>query len=313
MPRNFKTRLFLLYIERMIYGSSLQVIKIVKPKGDNQMTKPLTVAALQKMKREGQKIVMMTAYDYPTTQICEQAGADILLVGDSLGNVVLGYPSTTPVTMDEMIHHIKPVARTAKRALVVGDMPFGSYHCGIEAALQNGVRLIKEGGCAALKLEGGKEFAPLVREFTDRGLPVMAHIGLLPQTASMWQGYRFQGRNQAEAELLLESALALEEAGAFAVVMECVASEAAEYISKKLTIPTIGIGSGVSCDGQVLVFHDTVGINQGHTPKFVKQYANAAALMQEAIQNYAEEVRGGLYPTAEHSFPMDADQVAKLK
>lgn len=277
------------------------------------MAKALTVAGLLAKKRQGEKIVMVTAYDYPGALVAEQAGVDVLLVGDSLGNVVLGYDTTIPVTMEDMLLHTRPVARAATQALVVADLPYGSYHVSTEQAITNGLRLIQEGGAAAVKLEGGQEFAPLVETMTQRGIPVMAHIGLLPQTASIWEGYRVQARTAASAQLLLESALALEAAGAFAVVLECVTQEAAELISSRLSIPTIGIGAGPGCDGQVLVFHDLLGLNQGHVPHFVKQYAAAAEQMRQALGEYAAEVRQGSFPDAAHSFPMEEAEVQNLR
>lgn len=276
------------------------------------MAKTLTIADIRQKKLQQQKIVTMTAYDYPGALIASQAGVDILLVGDSLGNVVLGYETTIPVTMDDMLLHVKPVSRGADSALVVADLPFGSYHCGTEEALKNAVALIKEGGATAVKLEGGDVVAPLVQEITRRGIPVMAHIGLLPQTASLWEGYRVQGRDAAGAQELLASALALEAAGAFSIVLECVAAETAQMISTRLRIPTIGIGSGPYCDGQVLVFHDTLGLNQGHVPRFVKRYCEAGALMQQALTEYAAEVRAGTFPDPDHSFPMAEEEAQKL-
>lgn len=274
--------------------------------------KPMNISRLLEKKLQGEKIVMVTAYDYPGALVAEAAGADILLIGDSLGNVVLGYDSTVKVTMADMLHHTRPVARAAKNALVVADMPFGSYQISIEEALRNAVLLIKEGGAAAVKLEGGREIAPLVAALTAAGIPVMAHIGLLPQTAGMWHGYRIQGKDEASARKLLAEAEALEQSGAFSVLLECVASEAAALITKTLHVPTIGIGSGPMTDGQVLVFHDLVGLNEGHVPRFVKRYGSAAEHMRQAISQYAEEVRQGLYPDDEHSFPMDTDELKRL-
>jgi 3-methyl-2-oxobutanoate hydroxymethyltransferase len=270
----------------------------------------MNVRQLLEKKRRGEKIVMITAYSYHSALLAEQAGLDIVLVGDSLGNVMLGYDTTTPVTVEDMLHHAKPVARTVKSALVVADLPFGAYHISVEQALANAIRLIKEGGVAAVKLEGGEETVPLTAALTQRGIPVMAHIGLLPQTAAMWQGFRCQGRDAASASRLLETARQLEQAGAFALVLECVASEAAAAIATALTIPVIGIGSGPGCDGQVLVFHDIIGLSGGQAPRFVKRYGEAAALISRAIGDFASEVRSGLYPDAEHSFFMEEAEKA---
>ena len=270
------------------------------------------IACLNDKKKRGEKIVTVTAYDYPCALAAEAAGADILLVGDSLGNVVLGYESTVKVTMEDILHHARPVARAAKQALVVADMPFGSYQISVGEALKNAVLLLKEGGVAAVKLEGGAQAAPLVAAMTSQGIPVMAHIGLLPQTAASWHGYRVQGRDEVAARELLEAALTLEQAGAFSVVLECVAGEAAALITEKLSIPTIGIGSGPATDGQVLVFHDLVGLNEGNVPRFVKRYGAVAEMMRQAVSEFAAEVRQGIYPGAEHSFPMDADELKRL-
>ncbi|MCL2496267.1 MAG: 3-methyl-2-oxobutanoate hydroxymethyltransferase [Clostridiales bacterium] len=272
----------------------------------------INISHLYDKKKRGEKIVAVTAYDYPCALVAEAAGADILLVGDSLGNVVLGYESTMKVTMADILHHARPVARAAQKALVVADMPFGSYQISVEEALRNAVLLLKEAGVAAVKLEGGAQVAPLVAAMTGQGIPVMAHIGLLPQTAALWHGYRVQGCDEASAREILKAALALEQAGAFSVVLECVASEAAALITEKLNIPTIGIGSGPHCDGQVLVFHDLVGLNEGHVPRFVKRYGAAAEAMRRAVGDFAAEVRQGLYPGDEHSFPMNADELKRL-
>jgi len=272
----------------------------------------MNVRQLRSKKEQREKIVMVTAYDYPSALLAEQAGVDMLLVGDSLGNVVLGYDSTRPVTMEDILLHTRPVARAAQNALVVADMPFGSYQISTEQALSNAIRLIKEGGAAAVKLEGGVEVAPIIAALSTMGIPVMAHIGLLPQTAAMWQGFRTQGRDAAAAHSLLTIAQELERAGAFSVVLECVASEAAAFISSQLTMPTIGIGAGPGCDGQVLVFHDLVGLNEGHAPRFAKQYGQAATVIRQAIGDFAAEVRQGLYPGPEHSFFMDAAELKKL-
>ncbi len=266
---------------------------------------------MEKMERK-EKIVMITAYDYLAAEIADRCGVDMILVGDSLGNVVLGYDSTTQVTMEDMIHHVRPVVRGTQRALIVADMPFGSYQTGMETALENGVRLIKEGGAAALKLEGGQPMVPLVKAMTEIGIPVMAHIGLMPQTAKLWAGNKVQGRDEAGAWELVDAAQALEEAGAFAILLECVAAEAAALISEKVDVPTIGIGSGAGCDGQVLVGPDLYGLNTGRVPSFVKQYGDVAGEMSRAIQAYIEDVKEGRYPGEGHSFPMEKDEARKL-
>ena len=271
-----------------------------------------TVLDFYKMKKDGAKISMVTAYDFPMAQLVQRAGVDCILVGDSLGMVVLGYDSTVRVTMEDMLHHTRPVARAIKNALLVTDMPFGSYQISVEQALANAIRLIKEGGASAVKLEGGEESIPVISALSKQGIPVMAHIGLLPQTANMWQGFRYQGRDIESAHRLLETAKQLEQAGAFALVLECVAAEAAAKITSSLKIPTIGIGSGLNCDGQVLVFHDLAGLNEGHVPRFVKQYGEASVVIRKAIVDFAAEVRAGVYPDAEHSFFMDTDELKRL-
>ena len=273
--------------------------------------KPMDISQMQKKMEAGEKLVMITAYDYHQARLADESGVDMILVGDSLGNVMLGYDSTIPVTMEDMIHHIKPVARAAKHAFVVGDMPFGSYHISTEQAVANALRLIQEGGCKAVKMEGGKEFAPLVAELTRRGIPVMAHIGLLPQTATLWEGYRTQGRDEQSAWLLVEAAQALEEAGAFCVLMECVTTEVAKLITSKLDVFTIGIGCGPDCDGQVLVFHDLLGLSE-QAPRFAKCFAEGGECLKKGIQDYCDAVRNKKYPDDSHSFPMPEDEAKRL-
>ena len=272
----------------------------------------INVQNLLVKKQTGEKIVMITAYGYHSALLAEQAGMDIVLVGDSLGNVMLGYNSTTPVTMADILHHTKPVTRAVKNALVVADMPFGSYQISVEQAMTNAIRLIKEGGASAVKLEGGVETVPVISALTKHGIPVMAHIGLLPQTAAMWQGFRCQGRDAASARHLRETAQQLEQAGAFSLVLECVAAEAAANITSLLKIPTIGIGAGPHCDGQVLVFHDLVGLNEGHMPRFAKAFGNAASVIRQAINDYIAEVKDGVYPDIAHTFYMEAAEEKKL-
>jgi len=272
----------------------------------------VTVPSLRRMKREGKRIAMVTAYDYPSAALAEKAGMDVILVGDSLGMVVLGYESTTPVTMEEMLHHCRAVSRAAKRPMIVGDLPFMSYQASSEEAIRNSGRLVKEGGVDAVKPEGGSEFAQTVRAIARVGIPVMGHIGLTPQTAPLWGGYRVHGRTVAQAKRLLEDAKALEEAGAFSIVLEMVTAEAAKIVTEALSIPTIGIGSGPSCDGQVLVLHDMLGLFERFTPRFVKQYANLSAEVAKALQAYADDVKTGRFPGEEHSFHMAKEEYEKL-
>ncbi len=250
----------------------------------------------------GSKIVMVTAYDYPTALLADRAGIDILLVGDSLGMVVLGYDSTVSVTMEEMLHHSKAVRRGAKEAVLVGDMPFGSYQEGPQQAIRNAVRFLKEAGMDAVKLEGGTGQAETARALVGSGIPVMGHIGLLPQLVSATGGFKVQGRDAAGAARLIEDAKALEAAGCFAIVLEAIPDRLAGLITRSLSIPTIGIGAGPQCDGQVLVMHDLIGLYDRFTPRFVKQYANTAPLIQTALTTYRDEVQAGEFPTTQHSF-----------
>ncbi|MBN6188637.1 3-methyl-2-oxobutanoate hydroxymethyltransferase [Aneurinibacillus sp. BA2021] len=272
----------------------------------------VTTASLKEMKQQGQRIVMLTAYDYPAAKLAEEAGVDMILVGDSLGMVVLGYESTLPVTLDDMIHHTKAVTRAAKRAFVVADLPFLTYHGTIEESLRNAGRLMQEGLAKAVKIEGGAELAPLIRRCTQAGIPVVAHIGLTPQSVHQLGGYKVQGKTPEAAQKLLDDARALEEAGAFALVMECVPKQLAALISQKLSIPTIGIGAGAGCDGQVLVYHDILSYGSERVPKFVKTYADAGSLIKKAIAQYAEEVRSGAFPAEEHTFTIKEETIEKL-
>ena len=274
--------------------------------------KKVTIADLQQKKETGQKITMMTAYDYPTSRLVDQAGIDTILVGDSLGMVMLGYDSTVPVTMDEMIHHCRAVCRGAKNSFVIGDMPFLSYQINVERAIENAGRFIKEAGCESIKLEGGSEMVQVVKAIVDAGIPVCAHIGLTPQTATKLSGFRVQGKDAESARELVNSAKALQEAGAFMIVMECIPSVLAAKITKELTIPTIGIGAGKDCDGQVLVYHDLVGLFERFTPRFVKQYINLAPKIQEALVKFREEVEAGDFPGPEHSFSMKEEEAEKI-
>jgi len=272
----------------------------------------VTVADVLAMKSQGRKIVSVTAYDYPTALLADRAEVDIILVGDSGGMVVLGYPDTRPVTMEEMLIMCKAVSRGASRALLVGDMPFMSYQASVEEALRNAGRFIKEGGMDAVKIEGGAEQAGVVKALTRAGIPVMAHIGFTPQSTPTLQGYRVQGRTAQSAQRLLEDALALQEAGAFSIVLEMVTSEAAELISRSLRIPTIGIGAGPHCDGQVLVLHDILGLYERFTPKFAKRYRNLAGEILAALQEYRADVLNGRFPGEDHVFHMAPEEVEKL-
>ncbi|GAB4457373.1 MAG: 3-methyl-2-oxobutanoate hydroxymethyltransferase [Anaerolineales bacterium] len=267
--------------------------------------KKVTTLAFRQKKERGEIITMLTAYDYPTALAMDKAGIDSILVGDSLGMVVLGYENTLPVTMEEMLHHCRAVARGAKTALLVGDMPFMSYQVSVEQAVRNAGRFLQEGGMDAVKLEGGRERADAIRAITGAGIPVMGHIGLTPQSIHQLGGFRAQGKTTAAAKRLVEDALLLEEAGCFSIVLESVPARLAELISKRLTIPTIGIGAGSGCDGQVLVTHDLLGLFDRFTPKFVKKYANFHAEMQRAFADYIEDVETRRFPAAEHTVEMD--------
>ncbi|MFC1885092.1 3-methyl-2-oxobutanoate hydroxymethyltransferase [Thermodesulfobacteriota bacterium] len=274
--------------------------------------KKITLADLNQKKLDGQKITMLTAYDYPTARLVDEAELDTVLVGDSLGMVVMGLESTVPVTMDEMIHHSKAVRRGITRAFVIGDMPFMSYQVSIAKAVENAGRFIKEAGCDAVKLEGGSEMAHVVNAIVDAGIPVCGHIGLTPQTATKLSGFKVQGKDADSAKELIEAAEDLENAGAFMIVMECIPDLLAARITRQLSIPTIGIGAGKDCDGQVLVYHDLVGLFERFTPKFVKQYINLSPSIREAIANYKDEVEKGIFPGPEHSFSMKKEEADKL-
>ncbi|MFO7717991.1 MAG: 3-methyl-2-oxobutanoate hydroxymethyltransferase [Desulfohalobium sp.] len=266
------------------------------------MSKKITLQALQSAKAAGEKLAMLTAYDYPSAQLADAAGLDLILVGDSLGMVVLGYDSTVRVTIEEMLHHTKAVVRGTQRAFVITDMPFLSYQISPETAVANAGRLFKEGGCDAVKLEGGVNIVPQVEALTQAGIPVCGHIGLTPQTATQLSGYKVQGRNREGAMALVEQARALEAAGAVFVVLECVPREVAARITRQLRIPTIGIGAGIDCDGQVLVTQDILGIFDHFCPKFVKQYADLKTQTLMALKQYREEVKAGQFPGPEQSF-----------
>jgi len=269
----------------------------------------LTLPELAAMKSRGEKIVMVTAYDAPGARLAEQAGIDILLVGDTAGMVVLGHESTVPVTMDEMLFLTRTVARTAQRPLVVGDMPFGSYHVSDEDAVRNAIRFVKEADADVVKLEGAGPSLSRVQAIVSAGIGVMGHVGLTPQSETILGGFKTQGRTASKARQLLADALALEAAGCFAVVLEAVPVPVAARITESLTVPTIGIGAGAACDGQVLVYHDLLGLSEGRAPRFVKRYANLADEIRRALTTYADEVRSGAYPAEEHTYPMPAEEL----
>jgi len=274
--------------------------------------KKVTIAELQEKKQKKQKITMLTAYDYPTARILDQAEIDTILVGDSGGMVALGYESTVPVTIDEMLFMSKAVARGIKSAFIIVDMPFMSYQASDEKAVENAGRFIKEAGCDAVKLEGGSEFTSTVRAIVRAGIPVCAHIGLTPQTATMLSGFKVQGKDAEGARKLLQSAKDLEEAGAFMIVFECMPESLAARITEESKIPTIGIGAGKYCDGQVLVYHDSVGLFERFTPKFAKQYVNLTFIIRDAVSQYKTEVESGAFPAPEHVFTMSKEEAEKL-
>lgn len=271
-----------------------------------------TVSTLQQAKENGQKITMLTAYDYSTAKLMDEAGIDMILVGDSLGNVILGYEDTISVTMEDMIHHGAAVSRGVKETMVVVDMPFMSYQISVEEAVTNAGRLMKEGRANAVKLEGGKSVCPQIKAITQAGIPVVAHLGLTPQSINALGGYKVQGKSEDAAKKLLEDALAVQEAGAFALVLECVPTKLASLITKKLTIPTIGIGAGNECDGQVLVYQDMLGMFSDYVPKFVKQFAQVGEIMKKAFSDYKEEVASGAFPAEKNSYKIDDAVIDKL-
>ena len=272
----------------------------------------VSIREIAEMQVRGEKIPMVTAYDYTSARLADQAEIPLLLVGDSLGMVVLGYDSTIPVTMEDMLHHVKAVARGSQRAMVVVDLPFMSYQLDPSQALANAARLVQEGGAQAVKLEGGEKIARTVARIVDAGIPVMGHIGLTPQSVHALGGYRVQGRKQHEAAQLLKDAQALEEAGAFAVVLELIPAPLARLISERLSIPTIGIGAGDQCDGQVQVLHDILGLYTDFVPKHTKRYAFLAGTIQDALAQYVREVKEGSFPTEEQSFSMDQNILEEL-
>ena len=265
------------------------------------MRKKMTIPEIMQMKQEGRKVTVLTAYDYPTARLVDEGGVDAILVGDSAGVVFSGYENTLPVTMDEMLYHVKAVTRARPRALVVADMPFMACQCGEVEALKSCGRMLQEGGAEAVKIEGGTNMAAIIRAVTEMDIPVMGHVGLTPQSVHRMGGYRVQGRKD-QAERIIEDALAVQAAGAFAVVLEGIPSKLAARITEQLAIPTIGIGAGPACDGQVLVIHDILGLCEKYSPKFVKRYADLGPVITEASRQYVSEVKEGLFPTEEHSF-----------
>ncbi len=273
----------------------------------------MTPVDIQAMKAAGKTITMLTAYDYPMALLEDRAGIDIILVGDSLGMTVLGYENTIPVTMDEMIHHTKAVTRGAKYPLIIGDMPFMSYNTDERDAILNAGRFLKEGGADAVKLEGGASVKEIVRAIVKAGIPVMGHIGLTPQTISMLGGFKVQGKDAKAAQKIIDDAVMLEEAGAFSVLLEAIPAPIAEKVTRSLTVPTIGIGAGVHCDGQVLVVHDLLGLFDRFTPKFAKRYVNLSEVILKAFESYRNEVLKGAFPSDQHSFHMDEKELDKIK
>ena len=271
-----------------------------------------TVLTFKELKEKQEKITMLTAYDYSTAKLIDESGVNSILVGDSLGMVCLGYEDTLSVTMEDMIHHTRAVTRGAKNALVVADMPFMSYQTSVYDAVVNAGRLIKEGRAQAVKLEGGKEVVEQIRAIVNASIPVVAHLGLTPQSINAFGGFKVQGKSEEAAQRLLEEARAVEEAGAFAVVLECVPAKLAEFISKEISIPTIGIGAGVGCDGQVLVYQDMLGMYSDFVPKFAKQYAKVGEVMRKAFADYNKEVKDGVFPKEKHTFKIDEEVIEKL-
>jgi 3-methyl-2-oxobutanoate hydroxymethyltransferase len=272
----------------------------------------VTVLKLQAKKERGEPITMLTAYDYPTALLVERAGVDVLLVGDSLGMVVLGYENTIPATMDEMIHHAKAVRRGASLPFLIGDMPFSSYETDISTAIANAARFMKEAGMDCVKLEGGQEMAETVRAIYNAGIPVMGHIGLTPQSVAKLGGFKVQGKDAASARKLVDDALALEEAGAWGVLLECIPDRVAQIITDQLTVPTVGIGAGPHCDGQVLILHDLIGFFDRFTPKFAKRYTNLFEELERALRQYCQEVKEGAFPGPEHCFTISDEELEKV-
>jgi len=277
------------------------------------IAKKVTVPDVVAMKRDGKRITMMTAYDAAFARLVEAAGIDVILVGDSLGMVVLGYPNTVPVTMDDMVRHAAAVSRGASRPLLIGDMPFGSYQTGPTDALRNAARFLKEAGMDAVKLEGGHETVPIVKALVENGIAVMAHVGLTPQRVAQFGGFKTQAKSARAARTLIDDAVALEDAGAFSIVLESIPAPVAAMVTERLSIPTIGIGAGVDCDGQVLVLHDVLGLYGDFKPKFAKRYADIGNAVVEALREFDGDVREGRFPDAEHSFTMKENELAALR
>jgi 3-methyl-2-oxobutanoate hydroxymethyltransferase len=292
------------------YFALMQICFISSSKKGGKMMKQTT--DFSKMKESNEKIVMITAYDYPSAKLAEQSGVDMILVGDSLGMVVLGYESTVPVTMEDMIHHTKAVKRGAKNSFIVVDMPFLTYHLTIKDALVNAGRLIQETGANAVKLEGAEGVIEKISALTRAGIPVCGHLGLTPQSVGVLGGYKVQGKESSEARKLIADAKKVEEAGAFALVLECVPKQLANEVTKSVSIPVIGIGAGMDVDGQVLVFHDVLGYGVDRVPKFVKQYTSLNPLIQESIETYIADVKNNLFPEDKHSFTMKEQELKAL-
>jgi len=280
----------------------------LKPERPEKVSAP----SLRSSKQRGERLVCLTAYDYPTARIVDEAGIDVILVGDSLGNVVLGYGNTVPVTLEEILIHLKAVRRAVQRALLVADMPYGSFHTGDDDAVRNALRLVKEGGAEAIKLEGGHKRVQLVKRLVDEEISVMGHIGLTPQSINQLGAYRVQGKTVLAAQQLIDDAKAMEDAGAFAVVLEVVPREIAKMITESISIPTIGIGAGVHCDIQVLVLHDMLGLGFGKQARFVRPYANLREVMTDAVSRYADDVRNGTYPSEAESYGLPAETAEEL-
>jgi 3-methyl-2-oxobutanoate hydroxymethyltransferase len=280
----------------------------LKPERPEKVSAP----SLRSSKQRGERLVCLTAYDYPTARIVDEAGIDIILVGDSLGNVVLGYGNTVPVTLDEILIHLKAVRRAVQRALLVADMPYGTFHTGDDDAVRNALRLVKEGGAEAIKLEGGHKRVDLVKRLVDEEISVMGHIGLTPQSINQLGAYRVQGKTAVSARQLIDDAKALEDAGAFAIVLEVVPREIAKVITETVSIPTIGIGAGVHCDVQVLVLHDMLGLSFGKQARFVRPYASLRDVMTDAVSRYADDVRNGTYPSHDESYALPSEAAEEL-
>jgi 3-methyl-2-oxobutanoate hydroxymethyltransferase len=276
-------------------------------------TKKTSILDIQQAKSEGRKLVMVTAYDYPFGLLAEQAEVDMVLVGDSLGMVVMGLEGTVAVSMEDMIHHIKAVVRGCKSPLIIGDMPFGSYNTSLRDAIHNANRLMKEGGCDAIKLEGGLNFAPCIEAIVKAGIPVQGHIGLTPQTASALGGFKMQGKDTAAAKKVIDDARSLESAGVFSIVLEAVPAPLGKFVSEAVAVPIIGIGAGPDVDGQVLVTYDMIGLFDRFVPKFVKQYAQTRTIILDAIKTYKQEVKEKVFPGPQHAFKMPEETLAQLK